>query len=124
MLALQVSTDEGVPLVPPVIDQIVRRNTDGLVLRTDGWTKFRYFPCKYGIRRFIVVLGRWDYRMVAQNGSACCIPPVRGVWRMEPWRLDWTARAWIIGEESYGTLVSWVNHAYTCVMIASVRSIR
>ena len=39
---------------------------------------------------------------------------------MEPWRLDWTARAWIIGEELSGTLVSWVSNAYTCVMIAFV----
>ena len=31
---------------------------------------------------------------------------------------DWTNRAWIIGEESSGTLVSWVNNACTCVVIA------
>ena len=67
-----------------------------------------------------MVLGMWDYRMVTHNGYAYCIPPVRGVWGTEPWRLDWTARAWIIGEEPSGTLVSWVNNSYTYVMIAFV----
>ena len=33
MLALQDITDEGVPLVPPVIDQIVQQNKDGLVFK-------------------------------------------------------------------------------------------
>ena len=37
----------------------------------------------------------------------------------EPWRLDWTARDWIIGVVLSGTLVSWANKAYPCVMIAS-----
>ena len=33
-------------------------------------------------------------------------------------RLDWTARTGIIGEESSGTLVSCVNDAGTCVVLA------
>ena len=48
------------------------------------------------------------------------VPPVRGVWGTDPWRLDWMTRGWIIGEEPSGTLVSWVNNAETNVMIAFV----
>ena len=94
----------------------------GWFVRTNGWTRTRsrYFPGQYVIRRFIMVLEIWNFRMETRNGSACCIPPVREVWIMEPWRLDWTAKAWIIGEESSGTLGSWVNNAYMGVMIASV----
>ena len=54
------------------------------------------------------------------RGTLDCLPPMQGVRTTEPWRWDWAARTWIIGEGSSGTLVSWVNNAYTCVMIASV----
>ena len=45
--------------------------------------------------------------------------PARGVRGTFPLKLDWTVRAWIIGEESSGTQVLRVNVAYTCVMIVS-----
>ena len=67
-----------------------------------------------------MVLRMWDYRMVTRNGSAFCLPPMRGVRRAVPWRWDWAASAWITDEGSSGTLVSWVDNAYACVVIASV----
>ena len=57
--------------------------------------------------------------MVARNDSDCCIPPVQGVWIMEPWRLDWMPRAWIIGEESSGTLVC-LHVCYDCLCLMTL----
>ena len=56
--------EEGVPLVPPVIDQDARRIRDELISQDKRMEKSRYFPCQHVIRRFIVVLWIWDYRMV------------------------------------------------------------
>ena len=60
-------------------------------------------PWKYVIRKFIMVRRVMDYRRVTRNGSASCIPPMRGVWLTEPWRGDWAARAWIIGRSRLGS---------------------
>ena len=54
---------------------------------------------------------------MTNSGYASCNPPARGV--RGTILLDWTVRAWIIGEELSGTHVLWVNVAYTCVMIVS-----
>ena len=50
---------------------------------------------------------------MTRNGSASLSSADAG-------SVDSGTMAWIIGEESSGTLVSWVNKAYMCVMIASV----
>ena len=117
VLALHILTDKGVPLVTPVVDQDVRRIKDQLFSQDDRadevsglanmWSADSswYFGCG------IIV---WGYR----DGSGFYLPTLRGVRRTEPWWLDWTARAWIIGEEWSGTLVLWVNNACMCVVIA------
>ena len=45
MLALQVFTDVGAPLIPPVIDQPVRRNMDGLVCKDKRMDEISVFSC-------------------------------------------------------------------------------
>ena len=51
-----------------------------------------------------VMLGYW---MVVRGGYASCIPPAREVHGTIPLQWDWTAEAWVIGEESPGTQVLW-----------------
>ena len=57
---------------------------------------------------------------VTLSGYASCIPLARGVRGTSPLQLDWTVRAWSIGEESSGTRVLWVNLAYMCVVIMMI----
>ena len=55
-----------------------------------------------------------------EGGYASCIPPTRKVHVTISLQWDWTVKAWVIGEESPGTQVLWVDDAYTCVVIVSV----
>ena len=120
MLALQVVRDEGVPLVPPVIDQTVRRIKDELISEDKRMDEVSVFPLP--IYDPPIHSGTLDMGLSHGDTKWFCLLYSAGAGSVDngPWRLDWTARAWIIGEESSGTLVSWVNNAYTCVMIASV----
>ena len=118
--ALQGFADTVVPLVPPDTDRIVRFDNNELVRMDSRLAMFRCFPWRFLIRRFTVIPWTLGYRTVTQSGYAFCIPPARGVRGRIALQLDWTVRVWIIGEESSGTQVLWVNNAYTtCVMIVS-----
>ena len=55
-----------------------------------------------------------------RGGYASFIPPVQEVHGTIPLQCDWSVKAWVIGEESPGTRVLWVDGAYTCVVSVSV----
>ena len=107
-------------LVLPVIDQIVRRNKDGSVFEVKWMDEVLVLYIQ--IWDPPILSSTWEVELSHGDTERLCLlySAVSGSVGMEPWRLDWTARAWIIGEELSGTLVSWVNNADTYVMIAFV----
>ena len=110
MLALQVFTDEGVPLVPPVIDQTVRRIDDELICqdkRIDKVSVFSLPICDPPIHS-----GTSDMGLSHGGMEWFCLLGTAGVESVDnrTGRLDLTARVWTIGEESSGTLVIMFTH--------------
>ena len=80
MLALQVFTGEGAPLVPPVVDQPVRRIMDGLVCKDKRMDEVSVFSgpiCDPSIHN-----GTWDMEFSHGDTEWVCLlysPPVREV---------------------------------------------
>ena len=73
------------------------------------WMGMRWVPAH--------VMGYWT---VMRGGYVSCIPPARDVHGTLPVQLDWIVKAWVIGQESPGTLVLWADDAYTSVVIVFV----
>ena len=74
------------------------------------WMGMRWVPAH-------MMLGYWT---VMRGGYASCIPPTQEVHGTISLQWSWTVKAWVIGEESPGTRVLWVDDAYMCVVIVSV----
>ena len=110
--ALQAFADTVVPLIPPVTGRIVRLDNNELALMDSRIGEVSLGVCDPSINMDTLDVGISD-------GDEVCNQPARGVRGTIPLQLDWTVGAWIIGEESSGTQVLWVNDAYTCVMIVS-----
>ena len=127
--ALQAFADTVIPLVPPDTGRIVRFNNNDLELMDSRIGEFSVLSlgvCDPSIdmdtmdgdaqgicsRDVGILDGDEEWLCLLYSASS-------GVRGTSPLQLDWTVRAWIIGEESSGTQVLWVNVAYMCVMIVS-----
>ena len=71
VLALQVITDEGVLLVPPVIDQTVRRNKDGLVFKDRQMDAVSVLSMQ--IWDPPILSGTWDVRLSHGDTEWFCL---------------------------------------------------
>ena len=83
-------------------DQIVRRNKDGSVF-DDKWVD-EVSVLSMQIWDSSIYSGSGDVELSHSDTEGLCLlySAGSGVWRTEPWQLDWKTRAWIIGDEPSG----------------------